>query len=62
MRRQILMASAALALLSASPAFSQQVTPSEAESLQQKLTRYLPKEMVDAGLVTVRATRRRRGR
>ena len=55
MRRQILMAPAALALLWASPALSQQVTPSEAESIQQKLTRYLPKEMVDAGLVTVRA-------
>ncbi len=55
MRRQILMAPAALVLLCASPALSQQVTPSEAESIQQKLTRYLPKEMVDAGLVTVRA-------
>jgi len=55
MRRQILMASASLALFCAGPAFSQQVTPSEAESIQQKVTRYLPKDLVDAGLVTVRA-------
>jgi hypothetical protein len=55
MRRQILMASAACALVFSSPALAQQVSPSEAESIQQKLTRYLPKEMVDAGLVTVKA-------
>ncbi|MCT7663439.1 hypothetical protein [Shinella kummerowiae] len=55
MRRQILMASAACALVFSSPAVAQQVSPSEAESIQQKLTRYLPKEMVDAGLVTVKA-------
>lgn len=55
MRRQILMASAALALVSASPALAQQVSPAEAEGIQQRLTRYLPKEMVDAGLVTVKA-------
>lgn len=55
MRRQILMASAACALVFSSPALAQQVSPSEAESIQQKLTRYLPQEMVDAGLVTVKA-------
>ena len=55
MRRQILMASAALALVSASPALAQQVSPAEAEGIQQRLTRYLPQEMIDAGLVTVRA-------
>ena len=55
MRRQILMASAALALVSASPAFAQEISPTEAESIQQRLTRYLPREMIDAGLVTVKA-------
>lgn len=55
MRRQILMASAALALICASPALAQEVSPSEAESIQQKLTRYLPQDMIDAGLVTVKA-------
>jgi hypothetical protein len=55
MRRQILMASAACALVFSSPALAQQVSPSEAESIQQKLTRYLPQEMIDAGLVTVKA-------
>lgn len=55
MRRQILMASAALALISASPAKAQEVSPAEAESIQQRLTRYLPQEMIDAGLVTVKA-------
>ena len=49
MRRQILMASAALAFVSASPAFAQQVSPVEAQSIQQRLTRYLPREMIDAG-------------
>ncbi|MGQ3291001.1 MAG: hypothetical protein ACT6U0_02105, partial [Shinella sp.] len=55
MRRQTLMASAAFALVFASPALAQQVSPSEAESIQQRLTRYLPQEMIDAGLVTVKA-------
>ncbi|MGD9477679.1 hypothetical protein [Shinella sp. G-2] len=55
MRRQILMASAALALVSASPAKAQEISPTEAESIQQRLTRYLPQEMIDAGLVTVKA-------
>ena len=55
MRRQILMASAALALVSASPALAQQVSPAEAEGIKQRLTRYLPQEMIDAGLVTVKA-------
>lgn len=55
MRRQILMASAALALVSASPAPAQVITPAEAESIQQRLTRYLPQELVEAGLVTVKA-------
>ncbi|WP_411032915.1 hypothetical protein [Shinella sp. BYT-45] len=55
MRRQILMASAAIALASASPVSAQDVSPAEAESIQQRLTRYLPQEMIDAGLLTVRA-------
>lgn len=55
MRRQILMASAALALVSASPVLAQEVSPSEAESIQQRLTRYLPQDMIDAGLITVKA-------
>ena len=55
MRRQILMASAALALVSAHPAGAQQVSSAEAEGIQQRLTRYLPQEMIDAGLVTVKA-------
>ena len=55
MRRQILMASAALALVYASPAVAQEVSPAEAEGIQQRLTRYLPKDMVAAGLVTVKA-------
>lgn len=55
MRRQILMASAALALVSASPAAAQEISPAGAESLQQRLTHYLPKDFVDAGLVTVKA-------
>lgn len=55
MRRQILLASAASALVFASPAFAQTVSPAEAEGIQQKLTRYLPQEMIDAGLVTVKA-------
>lgn len=55
MRRQILMASAALALVSASPVKAQEVSPTEAENIQQRLTRYLPQEMIDAGLVTVKA-------
>ncbi len=55
MRRQILMASAALALVSVNPALAQTVSSSEAESIQQRLTRYLPQEMIDAGLVTVKA-------
>lgn len=55
MRRQILMASAAFALASASPALAQAVSPAEAESIQQKLTRYLPQDMIEAGLVTVKA-------
>lgn len=55
MRRQILMASAALALVSASPVLAQQVSPTEAGNIQQRLTRYLPQEMIDAGLVTVKA-------
>jgi hypothetical protein len=55
MRRQILMASAAFALVCASPAFAGEVSPADAESLQQKLTRYLPQDMIEAGLVTVRA-------
>lgn len=55
MRRQTLMASAAFALVVASPAMAQQVSPSEAASIQQRLTRYLPQEMIDAGLVTVKA-------
>ena len=55
MRRQILMASAALALVCASPALAQEVSASGAESMQQKLTRYLPQDMIDAGLVTVKA-------
>ena len=55
MRKTILLASAALALTFAGPAFAQEISPSEAESIQQRLTRYLPREMVDAGLVTVRA-------
>lgn len=55
MRRQILMASAACVLVFTSPALAQQVSPSEAEGIQQKLTRYLPQEMIDAGLVTVKA-------
>ena len=55
MRRQILMASAALALVSASPAAAQEISPAGAESLQQRLTHYLPKDMVDAGLITVKA-------
>ena len=55
MRRQILMASAALALVSASPVLAQEVSSTEAESIQQRLTRYLPQEMIDAGLVTVKA-------
>ncbi len=55
MRRQILMASAALALVAASPTFAQEVSPAEAEGIQQRLTRYLPRELVDAGLVTVKA-------
>lgn len=57
MRRQILMASASLALFCAGPAFSQQVTPSEAEDIQQKVTRYLPKDLVDAGLDQVQIGR-----
>lgn len=55
MRKQILMASAALALVSASPALAQEISPSEAESIQQRLTRYLPQDMIDAGLITVKA-------
>ena len=55
MRRQILMASTAFALASANPAPAQTVSPYEAESIQQKLTRYLPQDMIEAGLVTVRA-------
>mgnify|MGYP001616919955 CR=1 FL=1 len=55
MRRQILMASAAFALAVASPAAAQEVSPAGAESLQKRLTHYLPQEMIDAGLLTVRA-------
>ena len=55
MRRQILTAAAAIALVCAGPALASEVSPAEAESIQQKLTRYLPQEMIDAGLVTVRA-------
>jgi hypothetical protein len=55
MRRQILMASAAFALVYTSPALAQEISPSEADSIQQRLTRYLPQEMIDAGLVTVKA-------
>lgn len=55
MKMQILMATAALALVSTSPAFAQEISPAEAESIQQRLTRYLPQEMIDAGLVTVKA-------
>ena len=55
MRRQILMASAAFALAVASPAAAQEVSPAGAESLQKRLTHYLPQEMIDAGLVTVKA-------
>lgn len=55
MRKQILMASAALALVSASPALAQEISPSEAESIQQRLTRYLPQDMIDAGLIAVKA-------
>lgn len=55
MRRQILMASAAFALVSASPAAAQEISPAGAETLQQRLTHYLPKDIVDAGLVTVKA-------
>ncbi|GAA4176525.1 hypothetical protein [Shinella granuli] len=55
MRRQILMASAAFSLASASAAFAQAVSPAEADSIQQKLTRYLPQDMIEAGLVTVKA-------
>ncbi|MCJ8052627.1 hypothetical protein GB928_021150 [Shinella curvata] len=55
MRRQILMASAAFALVSASPAAAQEISPAGAEALQQRLTHYLPKDIVDAGLVTVKA-------
>lgn len=55
MRRQILMASAAFALGIASPATAQEISPAGAESLQQRLTHYLPKEMIDAGLITVQA-------
>ena len=55
MRRQILMASAALVLAYARPALAQEVSPADAESIQQTLTRYLPQEMIDAGLVTVKA-------
>lgn len=55
MRMQILMATAGLVLVSTSPAFAQEISPAEAESIQQRLTRYLPQEMIDAGLVTVKA-------
>nr|WP_298101282.1 hypothetical protein [uncultured Shinella sp.] len=55
MRRRILMASAAFALVSASPAAAQEISPAGAESLQQRLTQYLPKDIVDAGVVTVKA-------
>lgn len=55
MRRQILMASAAFALACAGPALAQEVSPAQAQNIQQTLTRYLPQEMVDAGLVTVKA-------
>lgn len=55
MRRQILMASAACALVAAGPALAQEISPTEAESIQQRLTRYLPQEIIDAGLVTVKA-------
>ncbi|MEW9614542.1 hypothetical protein AB3G45_12010 [Shinella sp. S4-D37] len=55
MRRQILMASAAFALVSASPVLAQEVSPAAAESIQHKLTRYLPQDMIEAGLVTVKA-------
>ena len=55
MRRQILMASAACAFVTAGPVLAQEVSPTEAESIQQRLTRYLPQEMIDAGLVTVKA-------
>ncbi|MCR6500235.1 hypothetical protein MUO32_14390 [Shinella sp. CPCC 101442] len=55
MRRQILMASAAFALGFTSPAVAQDISPAGAESLQQRLTHYLPKDVVDAGLITVKA-------
>jgi hypothetical protein len=55
MQRHFLMASAALVLACGTPALATEISPSEAESIQQRLTRYLPQELVDAGLVTVRA-------
>jgi hypothetical protein len=55
MRRQILMASAAFALGVASPVAAQEISPAGAESLQKRLTHYLPQDMIDAGLVTVQA-------
>ena len=39
----------------ASPVQAADVSASGAEAMQQALTRYLPKDLVDAGLVTVRA-------
>ena len=55
MRRTILLASAALALLSAGPAAATGISPGAAEDMERSLTRYLPPELVAAGLVTVQA-------
>ncbi|MCJ8148411.1 hypothetical protein [Shinella sedimenti] len=55
MIRQTLMASAAVALVCAGTVHAQEVSVSEAANIQKRLTHYLPKDLVDAGMVTVRA-------